>query len=60
VSGAGRIDGTYRVAEKTLTLDMDEALLGRIAKGRLVAYTCIGRSADEVRQVIVLDRVEST
>ncbi len=60
VSGAGRIDGTYRVAEKTLTLDMDDALLGRIARGRLVAYTCIGRSADEVRQVIVLEPVEST
>lgn len=60
VSGAGRIDGTYRVAEKVRTLDMDEVDLGRIARGRLVAYTCIGRSDDDVRQVIALEPVEQT
>lgn len=60
VSGAGSIDGTYRVAENLRTLDMDEDDLGRIAQGRLVAYTCIGRSDDDVRQVIALEPVEST
>lgn len=60
VSGAGSIDGTYRVAEKIRTLDMDEDDLGRIAQGRLVAYTCIGRSDDDVRQVIALEPVQST
>ena len=60
VSGAGRIDGTYRVVEKTLTLDMDESLLGHIAQGRLVAYTCVGPAEEDVRQVIALEPVEST
>lgn len=60
VSGAGSIDGMYRVAEKALTLDMDDADLGRFAQGRLVAYTCIGRAADDVRQVIALELVRST
>lgn len=60
VSGAGSIDGTYRVAENIRTLDMDEDDLGRIAQGRLVAYTCVGRSDDDVRQVIALEAVEST
>jgi len=60
VSGAGSIDGTYRVAENIRTLDMDEDDLGRIAQGRLVAYTCIGPSDDDVRQVIALEPVEST
>jgi hypothetical protein len=60
VSGAGRIDGTYRVAENIRTLDMDEDDLGRIAQGRLVAYTCIGRSDDDIRQVIALEPVKST
>ena len=60
VSGAGRIDGTYRVAENIRTLDMDEDDLGRIAQGRLVAYTCIGPSDDDVRQVIALEPVEPT
>lgn len=60
VSGAGRIDGTYRVAENIRTLDMDEDDLGRIAQGRLVAYTCIGRSDDDIRQVIALEPVTST
>lgn len=59
VSGAGSIDGTYRVAENIRTLDMDEGDLGRIAQGRLVAYTCIGPSDDDVRQVIALEPVES-
>jgi hypothetical protein len=60
VSGAGSIDGTYRVAENIRTVDMDEDDLGRIAQGRLVAYTCIGPSDDDVRQVIALERVDST
>ena len=60
VSGAGSIDGIYRVTENIRTLEMDEDDLGRIAQGRLVAYTCIGRSADDVRQVIALEPVDST
>jgi hypothetical protein len=60
VSGAGSIDGTYRVAASIRTLDMDEDDLGHIAQGRLVAYTCIGPSDDDVRQVIALEPVEST
>lgn len=59
VTGAGRVDGTYRVAENILALDMDEADLGRIARGRLVAYTCVGPADDGVRQVIALEQVES-
>ena len=59
VTGAGRVDGTYRVAENILALDMDEADLGRIARGRLVAYTCVGPADDGVRQVIALEHVGS-
>ena len=60
VSGAGSIDGTYRVSDNIRTLDMDEDDLGRIAQGRLVAYTCIGPSDDDVRQVIVLEPIRTT
>jgi hypothetical protein len=60
ISGAGRIDGMYRVAESIRAVDMDEDDLGRIAHGRLVAYTCVGRAADDVRQVIALEPVAST
>ena len=60
VSGAGSIDGVYRVAENVRTLDMDDDDLGRIAQGRLVAYTCVGPSDEDVRQVIALEPVEST
>jgi hypothetical protein len=60
VTGAGSIDGTYRVAENIRTRNLDEDDLGRIAQGRLVAYTCVGRSAADVRQVIALEPVDST
>ena len=60
VSGAGSIDGTYRVAENIRTRDMDEDDLGRIARGRLVAYTCIGPSDADVRQVIALEPIGAT
>jgi hypothetical protein len=59
VTGAGRIDGTYRVARNLLGNGIDEADLGRIAQGRLVAYTCVGPADDDVRQVITLEPVES-
>jgi hypothetical protein len=59
VMGAGSIDGTYRVARNLLGNDIDEADLGRIAQGRLVAYTCVGRAEDGIRQVITLEPVES-
>ena len=59
VTGAGRIDGTYRVTRNLLGNDIDEADLGRIAQGRLVAYTCVGPADDDVRQVITLEPVES-
>lgn len=59
VTGAGSLDGTYRVAENVLAVDMDRADLGRIARGRLVAYTCVGRAEDGIRQVIALEPVES-
>ncbi len=59
VTGAGSIDGTYRVARNLLGNGLDEADLGRIAQGRLVAYTCVGRAEDGIRQVITLEPVES-
>ena len=59
VTGTGSVDGTYRVAENVLAQDMDEADLGRIARGRLVAYTCVGRSDNGIRQVIALEPVRS-
>ena len=59
VTGAGSIDGTYRVTRNLLGNDIDEADLGRIAQGRLVAYTCVGPADDGVRQIITLEPVVS-